>query len=164
MNDSRQIEALKALTEVAKQREQPRKRLPLASVRVSPGSYLAAASVLTFGSALLLRSERDLWALAAIGVAWLIIPILALTDRIEFDGEYLSRRGPVPFLWRLIGGRQKRLRVADFERVDTQALRTLRRGGRVRYRYRTQIVGKRPARRTRSPQRAEQLCEGRKLS
>ncbi len=142
MNDSRQIETLKALTEVAKQREQPRKGLRLASVRVSPGSYLAVASVLTFGSALLLRSEKDLWAVAAICVAWLIVPILALTDRIEFDGQCLSRRGPAPFLFRLIAGRQKQLSIADFERVDTQALRTLRRGGRVRYRYRTQIVGK----------------------
>ena len=142
MNDSRQIETLKALTEVAKGREQRRKGLRLASVRVSPGSYLAAASVLTFGSALLLRSEKDVWALAALVVAWLIVPILALTDRIEFDGQCLSRRGPAPFLFRLIAGRQKQLGLADFERVDTQALRTLRRGGRVRYRYRTQIVGK----------------------
>lgn len=142
MNDTSQIETLKALTEVAKERGQPRKGLRLARVRVSPGSYLAAASVLTFGSALLLRSERDLWALAVIGVAWLIVPILALTDRIEFDGQTLSRRGPAPFLARLIVGRQEQLSVADFERVDTQALRTLRRGGRVRYRYRTQIVGK----------------------
>ncbi|HVQ39871.1 MAG TPA: tetratricopeptide repeat protein, partial [Pyrinomonadaceae bacterium] len=142
MNDSRQIETLKALTEVAKEREQPRKRSPLASVRVSPGSYLAASSVLTFGSALLLRSENDVWALAAIGVAWLLVPILALTDRVEFDGEYLSRRGPVPAFFRLIGGRLRNLRVAEFERVDTRALRTLRRGGRVRYRYRTQILGK----------------------
>ncbi len=142
MDDSRQIETLKALTEVAKERQQRRKGLVLASVRVSPGSYLAAASVLTFGSALLLRSERDLWALGAIAVAWLIVPLLALTDRIEFDGQYLSRRGPAPFLLRLIAGQQKQLQVSDFERVDTQALRTLRRGGRVRYRYRTQITGK----------------------
>jgi tetratricopeptide (TPR) repeat protein len=142
MNDSNQIEALKALKEVAKERARPRKGLRLASVRVSPGSYLAAASVLTFGSALLLRSEKDLWALAVMGVAWLIVPVLALTDRIEFDGECLSRRGPAPFFFRLIGGRQKQLSIGEFERVDTQALRTLRRGGRVRYRYRTQIVGK----------------------
>jgi len=142
MNDSTQIETLKALTEVARERERPGKGLPLASVRVSAGSYLAAASVLTFGSALLLRSERDLWALAAIGVAWLIVPILALTDRIEFDGERLSRRGPAPFLFRIIAGRQKHLSIADFEKVDTQARRALRRGGRVRYRYRTQIIGK----------------------
>ncbi|MDQ6652443.1 MAG: hypothetical protein M3Y84_06840, partial [Acidobacteriota bacterium] len=142
MNDANQIKTLKALREVAKEREQPRRGLQLASVRVSHGSYLAAASVLTFGSALLLRSEMDLLALAAVAAAWLIVPILAFTDRIEFDGRVLSRRGPTPFLVRLIVGRQKQLCVEDIERVETQALRTLRRGGRVRYRYRTQIVGK----------------------
>ena len=142
MNERDQIETLKALTEVARERDRPRKGLRLASVRVSPGSYLAAASVLTFGSALLLRSERDLLALAAVGIAWLIIPVLALTDRIDFDGQFLVRRGPGPFLLRHIAGRQKELSVPDFEKVDTQAVRTLRRGGRVRYRYRTQIVGK----------------------
>ncbi len=141
MNETDQMETLKALTEVARERERPRKGLRLASVRVSPGSYLAAASVLTFGSALLLRSERDVLALAAVAVAWLVIPALALTDRIEFDGQWLTRRGPAPFLLGLIAGRQKELSLADFEKVDTQAVRTLRRGGRVRYRYRTLIVG-----------------------
>jgi tetratricopeptide (TPR) repeat protein len=142
MNERDQIETLKALTEVARERERPRKGLRLASVRVSPGSYFAAASVLTFGSALLLRSERDLLALLAVVIAWLIVPILALTDRIDFDGQFLVRRGPGPFLLRHIAGRQKELSVSDFEKVDTQAVRTLRRGGRVRYRYRTQVVGK----------------------
>jgi tetratricopeptide (TPR) repeat protein len=111
-------------------------------VRVSPGSYLAAASVLTFCSALLLRSERNLLALAAVSIAWLIIPVLALTDRIDFDGQFLVRRGPIPFLIRHLTGHRKELSVGDFEKVDTQAVRTLRRSGRVRYRYRTQIVGK----------------------
>lgn len=142
MNDTDQIDTLKALTEVARERERPRKGLRLASVRVSPGSYLAAASVLTFGSALLLRSERDVLALAIVAIAWLIIPILALTDRIEFDGQFLVRRGPVPFIVRRLVGRQKELSLSDFEKVDTQAVRTLRRVGRVRYRYRTQIVGR----------------------
>jgi tetratricopeptide (TPR) repeat protein len=142
MNDTDQVETLKALTEVARERERPLTGLRLASVRVSPGSYLAAASVLTFVSALLLRSERDLLALTAVAVAWLIIPVLALTDRIEFDGQVLVRRGPGPFLLRRLAGRQKELSLPDFEKVDTQAVRTLRRGGRVRYRYRTMIVGK----------------------
>ncbi|HEV2884967.1 MAG TPA: hypothetical protein VGW36_08920, partial [Pyrinomonadaceae bacterium] len=142
MNETEQIETLKALTEVAKEREQPKRRASLASVRVSPGSYMAAASVLTFCSALLLRSERDLLALAVIGAAWLLIPLLAFTDRIEFDGSFLRRRGPGPLLLRIVWGREKYLNVADFESVNTHALRTLRRGGRVRYRYRTQIVGK----------------------
>jgi hypothetical protein len=142
MNDTDQIETLRALSEAARERERPRKGLRLASVRASPGSYLAAASVLTFASALLLRSEKDFLALAAVGVAWLIIPILALTDRIEFDGQFLVRRGPAPFLLRLIAGRRKELSLPDFEKVDTHAVRTLRRGGRVRYRYRTLIVGR----------------------
>ena len=128
MNDAEQIETLKALTEVAREREEPQKRLRLASVRVSPGSYLAVASVLTFASALLLKSERDLFAIVVVGIAWLIVPLLALTDRIEFDGETLRRRGPAPLLLRLILGRQKQLKVADFEKVDTQALRTLETG------------------------------------
>jgi len=142
MNDTDQMETLKALTDVARERERPREGLRLASVRVSPGAYLAAASVLTFVSALLLRSERDLFALTGVAVAWLIIPILALTDRIEFDGRSLVRRGLGPFLHSRISGRQKELGIPDFEKVDTQAVRTLRRGGRVRYRYRTTITGK----------------------
>lgn len=142
MHDANQMETLKALKEVAKEREQPRGGVRLASVRVSPGSYLAAASVLTFASVLLVRSEKDLFALAALALAWLVVPLLAVTDRIEFDGTFLRRRGPATFLFGLIGVRYKQLEVADFERVDTQAMRTLRRGGRVRYRYRTQIVGK----------------------
>ena len=142
MDERNQLETLKALTEVAREREQPRKGIRLASVRVSPGSYLAAASVVTFGSALLLRSERDLWALAALSVAWLLIPVLAITDRIEFDGQFLIRRGPIPFLLRRFFGRRDELNIADFEKVDTHAVRTLRRRGSVRYRYRTQVVGK----------------------
>lgn len=142
MNDSDQLQTLQALTEVARGRERPCEARRIASVRVSPGSYLAAASVLTFVSALLLRSEQDILALAMLSFAWLIVPALAFTDRIEFDGKSLSRRGPAPFIQRLIAGRHKQLRIEDFERVDTHALRTLRRGGRVRYRYRTQVTGK----------------------
>jgi hypothetical protein len=142
MNDTDQIETLKALTEVSRERESPQKGQRLASVRVSAGSYLAAASVLTFASVLLLRSERDFLALVAVAIAWLIIPVLALTDRIEFDGQLLVRRGPWPFLLRQAVGWKKELRISDVEKVDTQAVRTLRRGGRVRYRYRTVIVGK----------------------
>ncbi|HEX9628860.1 MAG TPA: hypothetical protein VF961_02495, partial [Pyrinomonadaceae bacterium] len=142
MNEADQIESLNALAEVAGQRERPRKAARLASVRVSPGSYLAAASVLTFVSALLLRSGRDIFALAAIVVAWLVIPLLAWRDRIEFDGSTLSRRGFAPALLRMLGVRPKSLSIEQFEKVETQAVRTLKKGGKVRYRYRTQIVGR----------------------
>jgi len=141
MDDSKKVEALKMLAEAVKDRERARLRR-LASVRVSPGGYLAAASVLTFASVLLLRAQKDLWALVALASAWLLMPLLAFTDRIVFDGHSLSRRGPLPFLLQLISARRQRLNVADFEKVDTRAVRTLRRGGSVRYRYRSQILGK----------------------
>ena len=142
MDDTKQISTLESLAEVARTREQPQKNKRLASIRVSPGAYLATASVLTLLSVLLLRSEKDLWALAFLTAAWLIVPLLAFADRISFDGERLVRHGPIPFLLRLISGKRRQLRVVDFERVDTHAVRTLRRGGSVRYRYRTQITGK----------------------
>lgn len=120
----------------------PSNRQKLASVRVSPGGYLAVICTLTFASALLLRSEIDFAALLVLAFAWLVIPALAYTDRVVFDGQTLARRGLVPVLMRLAGGRALELFVDDIERVETMAVRTLRRGGRVRYRYRSEITGR----------------------
>ena len=142
MDDSGKVQALKSLAEAVKHREKAGRLRPVASVRVSPGGYLAAASILTFASVLLLRAENDTWALAALLTAWLVIPVLALTDRIVFDGKALTRRGPIPFVFQLISGTRQQLGLPDFERVDTNAVRTLRRGGSVRYRYRSQVAGR----------------------
>lgn len=142
MDESTEFDSLPALSEVREERERAQKRSTLASVRVSPGPYLAIASVITFIAALALRAEYDAIALVLLASAWLIIPVLALTDRIAFDGLSLRRQGPIPSLLHLLFGYRKQLSIDDFETVETQAVRTLRRGGRVRYRYRTQITGK----------------------
>ncbi|MCM3900511.1 MAG: hypothetical protein ND866_02280 [Pyrinomonadaceae bacterium] len=142
MNETKQIEAFKSLADAVEERSGPGKRVWLASVRVSPGAYLVASSVLTFSAGLLLRSEQDGWALLAIVLAWVLLPALAMTDKIAFDGQLVVRRGVLPFIFQLISGRSQHLSVAEVERVDTNAVRTLRRGGRVRYRYRSQIIGK----------------------
>src|SRR5262245_55491415 len=139
MNESKELDKLSALVEVSKT---DAKRPVIASVRVSPGSYLAVASVSAFLAALLLRSQNDLAALLLIGFALFVVPILAICDRIVFDGVSIRRQSPVYFLLRMLSGRQKQLAVADFETVETNAVRTLRRRGSVRYRYRTQISGK----------------------
>ena len=81
-------------------------------------------------------------ALILVACAWIVIPILGATDRLVFDGQRLTRSGVVPFALRVFFGRRWELSVNDFENVDTTALRTLRRGGSVRYRYRTEISGK----------------------
>src|SRR6185503_10913171 len=136
------FESLPVLAEVSQQRERARKQPTIASVRVSPGPYLTVAAVLTFFAALLLRIQYDGWALLLVTGSWLILPLLAFTDRIVFDGVSLRRQGPISSLLHLLTGYRKQLWIDDFETVETHAVRTLRSGGRVRYRYRTQITGK----------------------
>ena len=142
MNETKEFDSLPVLSEVREEREYAQKRSTIASVRVSPGPYLALASVVTFAAALMLRAHYDAVALILTAGAWLSLPLIALTDRIAFDGVVLRRQGPVASLLHLLFGYRKQLSVNDFETVETQAVRTLRRGGRVRYRYRTQITGK----------------------
>ncbi len=143
MSESARIEVPGAVAEAASVRASvPLRRTRLASVRVSPGGYLAAASTLTFIALLLLRAEFDIAALLTIACAWIVTPLLAFTDRIIFDGQRLSRRGVVPFIKRLTARRSLILQACDIERVETSAVRTLRRGGRVRYRYRSEVSGK----------------------
>ena len=142
MSDTEQFKSLPALAGVNDERERALKRPAIASMRVSPGPYLAAGSVVTFLSAMLLRAEFDAVALLLITLSWLVLSLLALTDRLVFDGVSLQRRGPLASFLHLLFGYRKQLAVDDFETVETQAVRTLRRGGSVRYRYRTQINGK----------------------
>ena len=142
MNERKEINSLSALADASEGQQSDQRRATVASVRVSPGPYLAVASVMTFSSALLLRSNHDAWALILVGVAWIVVPLLALADRIVFDGVSIHRQGPGFFILQSVFGRTKQLTVSDFETVETNAVRTLRRRGSVRYRYRTQISGK----------------------
>src|SRR5689334_2856016 len=142
MSETKEFNSLPVISEVQEERERAQKRSTIASVRNSPGPYLAFASVITFVAALALRAHQDALALILIGAAWLIVPMIALSDRITFDGASLRRQGPLASLLHLLFGYRKQLAIDEFETVETQAVRTLRRGGRVRYRYRTQITGK----------------------
>jgi tetratricopeptide (TPR) repeat protein len=142
MNEPKELNSLPALAGVQDERERALKKPSIASVRVSPGPYFAVACVITFSSALLLRAQYDALALLMLASAWSVIPVLALTDRVVFDGVLLRRQGLLASFLHLLFGHQKQLAIDDFETVETQAVRTLRRGGSVRYRYRTQISGK----------------------
>jgi tetratricopeptide (TPR) repeat protein len=142
MNESKEFDKLSALAEVGDAHATEIKRSTVAAVRVSPGSYLALASVLTFISALLLKSHYDALAIGLISLAWIVIPFLAYADRIVFDGVIIRRRSPGLAILHALFGYLKQISIADIETVETTAVRTLRRRGRVRYRYRTQITGK----------------------
>ncbi|MGA9994141.1 MAG: hypothetical protein WBP93_01950 [Pyrinomonadaceae bacterium] len=142
MSDHQTPQIPDALVEAAKTSAARKKPARLASVRVSPGGYFAATCALSFASITLFRLEQNQASLIALLAAWLIMPALAFLDRLDFDGATLSRRGLVAIMFRLLRGRSLKLKVEDVERVETSALRTLRRGGRVHYRYRTEITGK----------------------
>ena len=119
MDESKEFDSLPALAEVSEQRESAQKWPTIASVRVSPGPYLAISSVITFVAALALRAEYDAIAILLTTSAWLIIPVLALTDRIAFDGITLRRQGPIPSLLNLLFGYRKQLSIDEFETDET---------------------------------------------
>ena len=111
-------------------------------VRVSPNSYFTALFLATFFTALLVYLEYDQSALVLSISSWILLPFFIWTDRISFDGTELVRTGFIPRLWNRINGSKDRLQLDEVEQVETQALRALKRGGNVFYRYRTTISGK----------------------
>ncbi len=142
MSDSSQNQLREVLVETARGHVAPAKRKKLAGIRVSPGGYFAVAALLTFAALLCLRNHRDLTALALAAGTWTIIPLLVLTNRLSFDGHTISRTGLAALLMKLVRRRTQNLSVDEVERVEVATLRTLRRGGKVRYRYRVEIAGK----------------------
>ena len=111
-------------------------------VRVLPGGYLAALVVASFASALIAYLEYATYGLLAALVAWTLIPVLWVTDRIAFDGRRLRRTGLLPVLFARVTGIRDRLKLSDIEQVETAAFAGIKRGRNVYYTYRTTVSGK----------------------
>lgn len=112
------------------------------SIRVSPNSYFTALLLGSFFSGFFIYLEMDFWAVLLLAVSVILLPALAFTDRIAFDGKRIRRTGVLPQVWAWFNGFHYRLKLSDIEQVETQALRALKRGGSVFYRYRTSVSGK----------------------
>ena len=112
------------------------------TIRVSPHSYFTALLLGTFFSALLFYLEKDVAGFILFGLSWIFLPFFALNDRIMYDGKSLTRTGIVPRVWAWFNASRRRLKLSDIEQVETQAVRALKRGGNVHYRYRTVVRGK----------------------
>jgi tetratricopeptide (TPR) repeat protein len=118
---------------------QPRTGL---SIRVSAYSYVAAIFVGTFFSALSIYLETNLLGYFLFGLSWIIMPVLALTDKIVFNGKRLHRSGLLPKAWAYLTRSRNWLKLKDVEQVETHAFPTIKRGGKVFYKYKTSIRGK----------------------
>ena len=119
----------------------PRVEPPI-SIRVSPHSYFSVLLLGSFFSAFLFYIQLDLAGAVLFGLSWISIPFFALNDKISFDGRRLVRTGFVPRIWSWLNASRRRLKISDIEQVETEAVRALKRGGNVLYRYRTVIRGK----------------------
>ncbi|MEP6787289.1 MAG: hypothetical protein ABJB40_02580, partial [Acidobacteriota bacterium] len=111
-------------------------------IRVSPHGYFTALLLATFFSAFLFYLDMDLAGAALFGMAWLLLPFFAFYDRISFDGRRLTRTGLIPQVWAWFNVERRSLKIADIEQVETQAIRAVKRGGNIFYRYRTVVRGK----------------------
>lgn len=126
----------------APERSAPGERRIHGSLRVGTAAYFGAFFVLSFASAFLLYLDHEKAGFTLLFLTWAIVPVLAATDRVRFDGKRLIRDGIVPRIWRIMNRSRYWLRLSDVEQVDTQTVRSLRRGGRVMYRYSTTFRGK----------------------
>ncbi len=95
---------------------------------------------MTFVALVCLRTSRDLTALVIVFSTWTTIPLLIITDRLSFDGTVLRRNGLSAFVQRHVFRRALDMALSDIERVEVASVRTLRRGGNVRYRYRVDVM------------------------
>ena len=112
------------------------------SVRVSAYGYIAAMFVGTFFSALSIYLEADMIGYILFGASWIVMPFLALTDKIVFNGKRLYRSGLLAKGWTYLNQSRNWLKLKDVEQVETTAFPTLKRGGKVFYKYKTSIRGK----------------------
>lgn len=114
----------------------------LLMIRVSPNSYFAALFLSAFFSAMLFYLEYDKLSAVFFSLSWLSVPLLLWSDYISFDGKRIARTGFLPKLWAQVNSSRSRLKISDIEQIETHALRALKRGGNVFYRYRTSVRGK----------------------
>lgn len=113
-----------------------------ASIRVSPNSYSVAIFLSIFFTSFFIYIEQDIIGAVLFTFGLIILPALLWTDRIVFDGRNLTRTGLIPRFWSWLNNEPQSLRLTEVEQIETQALRALKRGGNVFYRYRTSVQGK----------------------
>lgn len=112
------------------------------SIRVPPNSYFVVLFLSTFLSGLIIYIGYDLAGFVLLGLSWIFLPAFAFFDRIRFDGRRISRTGIIPNSWAKFNHSRRSLKVSDVEQVETISIRSLKRGGKISYRYSTAIRGK----------------------
>jgi tetratricopeptide (TPR) repeat protein len=122
--------------------ESPTGRAKPVSVRPYSNAYLSISAIGTFFAAYCYYLGFETAAAALALASFAVFPILAFSDRVTFDGKRLYRRGPVWFVAGVFGIERPRFKPRHVVLVETDSIRTWKRGRNVRYRYRTTIQTK----------------------
>ncbi len=112
------------------------------SVRVNPVNYLIALLLASFFGAFLIYLGFQISAYIFLLFVWVLVPFLALTDKVVFDGRRIRRTGFLPGAWARLTSTRDRIKLVDIEQVQTSLVRTIKRGGNLTFMYRTSFVGK----------------------
>ncbi|MBK9153741.1 MAG: hypothetical protein IPM25_05930 [Chloracidobacterium sp.] len=111
------------------------------SVRVPAESYLTASLVCLFFFAFASYLEVFLISYILLFVGVVLLPLLALSDRLVFNGRRIFRTGVMPNLWAYLKGSRLWLKSIDVESVETMSSASLKRPGKVYLRHRTTLRG-----------------------
>jgi len=112
------------------------------TITIRPGLVpytLSGAIAVTIGSAFL-KQGMDVLAI----VCWLMllpIVLLAVLDRIEFDGKTIKHCGPLAYILGKVFRMHRELAIADVESITTETLRLSFATGDARISYHTRISG-----------------------
>ena len=115
------------------------------SIRAHAPGYAGATFLTLFAAAFLLYLEYPLVSLAIALTSITLIPFLAFTDRIVFDGRRLIRTGLLPKTWYRLNGLRTSIKLRSIEQIDTAIVGSFKRGGRVRFLHRTTVFGNAPS-------------------
>ena len=111
------------------------------SLRVPPNNYFNVSFLFLFFGGLFFYVNWISSSIAFLTLSIVVLPLAFFFDRIVFDGQKLTRTGVIPRLWSVINGSNFEIALYEVEQVESDALRAIRRGGAVLYRYRTTVIG-----------------------
>lgn len=109
----------------------------VSDVRAFSPTYLSTAAIGLFASAYVFYLGFDIIAAASFLFSLICYPGLAMTDRIVFDGKRIRRTGIFWILFRRLTGQPRAIKPKRIVHVETEAVRVLKRGQNVIYKYRT---------------------------
>ncbi len=112
------------------------------AARVLLRPYVSAFLLCVFASALLFYVGYAVTSGIVLAGSAAVVTLLATTDKIVFDGRRIYRTGWIFRFWAARNGSANRLRLGQIEQVESSAVRSFRRGGRVTYRYQTAFRGR----------------------